>query len=209
MSEFSKEKKVPKLDRRDFLRLLGATGVGLAFAPFVSFGNYMPNPVRHTLGKVPLMITKGDVEVHANIFDIKINSAEVITYPATGDKALDTEPFRKWQFIRLPGELGGKTNDVSAFRVFSMICLHLWCLWGYKGNDESSPRNQLECPCHGSMYDLTDGKAFAGPASTQSEPSNVLPFLELESDEKGFLFIIEPKFTANENGIIGYGRFLK
>ena len=36
-----------------------------------------------------------------------INHAEVITYPATGDAALDAEAFRKWQFIRLPEELGG------------------------------------------------------------------------------------------------------
>ena len=44
-----------------------------------------------------------------------INHAEVITYPATGDAALDAEAFRKWQFIRLPEELGGAKNDVSAF----------------------------------------------------------------------------------------------
>lgn len=91
--------------------------------------------------------------------------------------------------------------------MYSMICLHLWCLWEYKGNDKVSPRNQLECPCHGSMYDLTNGKAFAGPASVQAAPSNVLPLLRLESDSDGMLYILPPKFNVNDNGVIGYGRY--
>ncbi|HII35641.1 MAG TPA: twin-arginine translocation signal domain-containing protein, partial [Nitrosopumilaceae archaeon] len=32
------------LSRRDFLKLLGAAGTGLAFAPYVPWGNFMPNP---------------------------------------------------------------------------------------------------------------------------------------------------------------------
>ena len=32
------------LSRRDFLRLMGAAGTGLAFAPFIPFGDFMPNP---------------------------------------------------------------------------------------------------------------------------------------------------------------------
>ena len=32
------------LSRRDFLKLMGAAGTGLAFAPFVPWGNFMPNP---------------------------------------------------------------------------------------------------------------------------------------------------------------------
>jgi rieske iron-sulfur protein len=38
---------------------------------------------------------------------------------------LNKEAFRTWQFIRLPRELGGDRNDVSAFRVYSAVCLHL------------------------------------------------------------------------------------
>jgi Rieske Fe-S protein len=194
-------KKSDGLSRRDFLRLMGAAGTGLAFAPFIPFGDFMPNPNQASLEKVPVILPDG---THANMNTYPINHAEVITYPATGDPALDAEAFRKWQFIRLPEELGGAKTDTSAIRAYSMICLHLWCLWKYWPEDG---RKRGECPCHGSMYDPMTGTAFVGPASVQAAPSNTLPRLTLEIDSDGFVFILPPKFNANENGVIGYGRF--
>ena len=200
MSELG-TKKSGGLSRRDFLKLIGATGTGLAFAPFIPFGNFMPNPNQASLEKVPVILPDG---THANINTYPVNFSEVITYPATGDPALDAEAFRKWQFIRLPEELGGSKRDTSAFRVYSMICLHLWCLWKY-WPDEGRKRG--ECPCHGSMYDPTTGTAFVGPASVQAPPSNTLAELYLEIDSDGLIFILPPKFDVNANGVIGYGRF--
>jgi rieske iron-sulfur protein len=200
MSELG-TKKSSGLSRRDFLRLMGAAGTGLAFAPFVPFGNFMPNPNQASLERVPVILPDG---TQANVNNYPINHAEVITYPATGDAALDAEAFRKWQFIRLPEELGGGKNDPSAFRAYSMICLHLWCLWKY-WPDEGRKRG--ECPCHGSMYDPMTGTAFVGPASVQAAPSNTLPKLTLDIDSSGLIFIMPPKFNANDNGVIGYGRF--
>jgi Rieske Fe-S protein len=200
MSELG-TKKSDGLSRRDFLKLIGAAGTGLAFAPFIPFGNFMPNPSQVTLEKVPVILPDG---THANINTFPVNFAEVITYPATGDPALDAEAFRKWQFIRLPEELGGAKNELSAIRAYSMICLHLWCLWKY-WPDEGRKRG--ECPCHGSMYDPTTGTAFVGPASVQAPPSNTLAELYLDIDSDGFVFILPPKFDVNANGVIGYGRF--
>lgn len=197
-------KKSSGLSRRDFLKLMGAAGTGLAFAPFIPFGNFMPNPVLANLEKAPVILPDG---TQANINTYPINHSEVITYPSTGDAALDSEAFRKWQFIRLPKELGGEKNDVSSFRAYSMICLHLWCLWEYKGEDPISPRPLGGCPCHGSEYDPTNGKAVKGPASVQSAPSNILPLLDLEADEDNLLWILPPKFDVNSNGIIGFGRY--
>ena len=128
MSELG-TKKSGGLSRRDFLKLMGAAGTGLAFAPFVPFGNFMPNPRMASLEKVPVILPDG---THANINTYPINHSDVITYPATGDTALDAEAFRKWQFIRLPEELGGGDKDVRAIRAYSMICLHLWCLGNTK-----------------------------------------------------------------------------
>ncbi len=192
-------KKHDGLSRRDFLKLMGAAGTGLVFAPFVPFGNFMPNPNQASLEKVPVILPDG---THANINTYPINRSDVITYPSTGDAALDAEAFRKWQFIRLPEEFGGGKKDTTAIRAYSMICLHLWCLWEYKDD-----RKQGECPCHGSQYDPVTGTAFAGPASVQAAPSNTLPMLTLEIDSDGFVYILPPKFNANENGVIGYGRF--
>jgi hypothetical protein len=57
------------------------------------------------------------------------------------------------------------------------------------------------------MYDPMTGTAFVGPASVQAAPSNTLPKLTLDIDSSGLVFIMPPKFNANDNGVIGYGRF--
>ena len=189
------------LSRRDFLKLLGGGGVVLSFAPFVPFGSFMPNPRNDNLQRAKVILPGG---TQANMGTFPANHAEVITYPSTGDPALDAEPFRKWQFIRLPEELGGARRDVSAFRLYSMVCLHLWCLWRYWPQEG---RKRGECPCHASTYDPLTGTAIEGPASAQASPSNVLPKLDLEADGDGFLYILPPTWGVNDNGIVGYGRF--
>ncbi|MGH2613523.1 MAG: (2Fe-2S)-binding protein, partial [Rhabdochlamydiaceae bacterium] len=62
---------------------------------------------------------------------------------------------------------------------------------------------------HGSMYNMKNGKAFAGPASLQASPSNVLATLYLEEDDNGDLWIKPAVWNVNENGVVGYGRFLQ
>jgi len=195
--------KTKPLSRRDFLKLLGAGGTAVAFAPFVPWGNFMPNPSSASLEKAPVILPDGN---QANVNTFPTNYAEVITYPKTGDRVLDEEAFRKWQFIRLPEELGGTKNDIGSFRAYSMICLHLWCLWKYWPEEN---RKRGECPCHGSMYDPLTGTAFAGPASLQAPPSNTLPNLNFETDSDGFMYISPVTWGVNDNGVVGYGRFVK
>ena len=201
MSEQS-GKNANGLSRRDFLKLMGAAGTALAFAPFVPWGKFMPNPSAAKIEKVPVELPDG---TQANVKTFPLNHAEVITYPKSGDEILDEEAFRKWQFIRLPKELGGDNQDVTSFRAYSMVCLHLWCLWKYWPEEG---RKRGECPCHGSMYDPITGTAFAGPASLQAAPSNTLPKLDFEADSNGFLWIKPPVWGVNENGVVGYGRFV-
>lgn len=195
--------KMKPLSRRDFLKLLGAGGTAVAFAPFVPWGNFMPNPSSASLEKAPVILPDGS---QANVNTFTVNHAEVITYPKTEDRVLNEEAFRKWQFIRLPEELGGSKNDVTAFRAFSMICLHLWCLWKYWPQEN---RKRGECPCHGSMYNPDTGTAFLGPASLQAPPSNTLPKLDFEADADGFIYILPVTWGVNANGVVGYGRFIK
>jgi Rieske Fe-S protein len=202
MSDKDSQKMKP-LSRRDFLKLLGAGGTAVAFAPFVPWGNFMPNPSSASLEKAPVILPDG---TQANVNTFPINHAEVIAYPKTEDRVLNEEAFRKWQFIRLPDELGGSKNDVTAFRAYSMICLHLWCLWKYWPQEN---RKRGECPCHGSMYDPVTGTAFLGPASLQAPPSNTLPNLDFETDANGFLYISPVTWGVNANGVVGYGRFVK
>ena len=203
MSEQGSARNGP-LSRRDFLKLLGVGGVALAFVPFVSFGNFMPNPRNENLGRQKIILPDG---TQANVNSFPINHAETITYPSTGDPALDAEAFRKWQFIRLPAELGGSEKSVNAFRPYSNVCLHLWCLWKYwPTTNPDKPMNIGYCPCHGSEYDPLTGRSTLGPASLQAPPSNVLPKLDLDMDDEGFLYILPPTWGINDNGVIGYGR---
>ena len=202
MSEQDSNKTKP-LSRRDFLKLLGVGGTALAFAPFVPWGNFMPNPSSASTERAKVILPDG---THANVNTYPVNHAEIITYPKTDDEVLNEEAFRKWQLIRLPEELGGAPNDPSAFRAYSMICLHLWCLWKYWPEEG---RKRGECPCHGSMYDPTTGTSFAGPASLQAPPSNTLPKLDLEADADGFMYISPVTWGVNGNGVVGYGRFVK
>ena len=199
MSE--QEKGPGVMSRRDFLKLMGAAGTSVAFAPFVPWGKFLPNPSSVTLSKVPVILPDG---TQANLNTYPINHAEVITYPETADEVLNEEAFRKWQFIRLPEKFGGTRKDVSSFRAYSMVCLHLWCLWKYWPEEG---RMRGECPCHGSMYDVRTGTSFSGPASVQAAPSNTLPVLEFEADSDGFMFITPPTWGVNANGVVGYGRF--
>ena len=194
---------IGRTSRRDFLKLMAAAGVVMAFAPFVDWGKFLPN-AKTGIAKKAIVEFKGGER--ANIHTFPVNHAEVVIYPKTDDPVLDKESFRTWQLIRLPKELGGDKNDASAFRVYSMVCLHLWCLWKYWPQDG---RKRGECPCHGSMYDPFTGKAFAGPASLQGPPSNVLPRLDLEVDSSGDIWILPPTWSPDKNGIVGFGRYLK
>lgn len=191
-----------KVSRRDFLKLMAAAGTVMTFTPFVEWGKFLPNPAGNQGEKQPVELPDGS---QANVKTFDVNHSEAIIYPKSKDPVLNKESFRTWQFIRLPEELGGAKNDASAFRVYSMVCLHLWCLWKYFPDPG---RKRGECPCHGSMYDPFTGKAFAGPASLQGPPSNVLPRLDLEVDGKGDIWILPPVWSPNANGIVGYGRFL-
>jgi rieske iron-sulfur protein len=199
-----------RMPRRDFLKLMAAAGVVMSFAPFVDWGKFLPNTRTSVAEKAKIEIRGGEP---ANIYDFEVNHSEVVIYPKTDDPVLNKEAFRTWQLIRLPLELGGNKNDVSAFRMYSMVCLHLWCLWNYfpRKPDEEDPTRMIngngQCPCHGSLYDPLTGTAYEGPASLQGPPSNVLPRLDLEADANGDLWILPPAWDPRKNGIVGYGRY--
>jgi rieske iron-sulfur protein len=190
------------VSRRDFLKLLAAAGTVMTFAPFVDWGKFLPNPSGQLKERQKVELPDGS---QASVKAFPVNHSEAVIYPKTDDPVLNNEAFRVWQFIRLPVELGGDKNDISSFRMYSQVCLHLWCLWKYWPEEG---RKRGECPCHGSLYDPLTGEAFAGPASLQAPPSNVLPMLDLEIDSQGSIWIKPPNWSVHGNGIVGFGRFL-
>ena len=139
------------VSRRDFLKLLAAAGTVMTFAPFVDWGKFLPNPSGQLRERQKVELPDGS---QASVKTFPVNHSEAVIYPKTNDPVLNKESFKVWQFIRLPVELGGDKNDVSSFRMYSQVCLHLWCLWKYWPEEG---RKRGECPCHGSMYDPLTG----------------------------------------------------
>jgi rieske iron-sulfur protein len=190
---------------------MAAAGTVMTFTPFVDWGKFLPNNRTSVSERTKIEIRGGEA---ANVHTFPANSSEVVIYPKSDDPVLNKEAFRTWQLIRLPNEMGGGINSVSSFRLYSMVCLHLWCLWNYfpRGPDKNDPSKIVggsgACPCHGSMYDPLTGIAYQGPASLQGPPSNALPRLDLEADTEGDLWILPPTWDLTKNGIVGYGRYV-
>ncbi|MDE1853698.1 MAG: Rieske 2Fe-2S domain-containing protein [Thaumarchaeota archaeon] len=229
---------VPKdSGRRNFVKALFAIGAVLSIVPFVPWGNFLTSTVKSGSAQRTLLqkaviddsaskygAAAGKV---ANINDLTTfppNGHWVVTYPTSGDPAVDADnpdTFQKFELIRLPAELGGDSKKATDFVAFSKVCVHLWCSPNYNPNPG---HKQYECPCHGSIYRVPDGLSIAGPASLQAFPQNAIPMMTLQADTNGELYILypnaDPAQTTVTNGVphivsvdpiegdgdIGYGR---
>jgi Rieske Fe-S protein len=208
--------------RRNFIKALVGIGAILSLTPFIPWGDYLVHSVGSTAnaGRQQVFIdnnpkygaaagqpvnVKKDASGSFTLFPP--DSHWVITYPSSGDHTLDAQnpdTFVKFELIRLPaGTLGGDTESATAFVAFSKVCVHLWCSPNY---NPLSNHEQYECPCHGSIYEIPDGRAVQGPASQQPPPTNAIPMLTLTAGPNGDLYVEKPIWDIDHNGIIGYGR---
>ena len=207
-------------------------GAILSIVPFVPWGNFLSSTVSggtatRTLGQQVVIDDLPDKYGTAagkkvNVNDTTTfppNSHWVITYPTSGNITIDSEnpdTFQKFELIRLPESLGGADKKATDFVAFSKVCVHLWCSPNY---NPASGHEQYECPCHGSIYRVPDGKAVQGPASLQAFPNNAIPMMTLQADSSGNLYIFypnrDPSLTypndavpdsIEANGDLGYGR---
>ncbi len=110
----------------------------------------------------------------ANISELTDGNAIKFCYPLTGEVNLLIK-------VGTPVENGvGPNKDIVAF---SAICQHLGCIiekYYPTGEPFYNGKYQkvMECPCHGSVYDVTqDAKVIAGPAPRP------LPRVILEYDD--------------------------
>jgi rieske iron-sulfur protein len=220
--------------RRRFVKALVGIGALLSLAPYVPWGEFLSNSVGASRGYARQQVTIDGLPDYGaaagrqvNVNDLTTfppNSHWVITYPSSGDATLDTQTrdtFLKFELIRLPIELGGDAKDATAFVAFSKVCVHLWCSPNYNPTQKSNPNEngyqpnvdkpheQYECPCHGSTYQVPDGLAVKGPASIQPPPTNAIPILTLSADSNGNLWVEKPIWDVNDNGVLGYGRYVK
>ena len=202
----------PSKERRNFLKVIATAGGFLGLTPFIPYGSFFTATLGGT-EPVRQKIMNSQTGSFVNISDMEPDSSVIFPFPRTGDVEKDSEPFRRYQLIRLAPDLGGEVNDASSFRIYSMVCVHMWCLWDYiegrevEVNGEKFTGN-IECPCHGSNYDVRDGLSHKGPAVLQSKPNDALPTLPLEIDENGDVWVLPPDTALESNGIVGLGRYV-
>lgn len=136
---------------------------------------------------------------YVKIDDLTPNSAVIFPYPYTGNATIDISAFHRWNLIRLPKDLGGDKDDISSFRAYSMIDITHWCLTIYRQNIE-----KLTEPCNNDKYEPVSGIAVDGIAAYQKY--NALPNLDLGVDDQGYIYVKQPIFEYDKNGLIGAGR---
>ncbi|QLH07142.1 hypothetical protein [Nitrosopumilus ureiphilus] len=154
---------------------------------------------------IELPLATPDVETGfdlSGITVIKPNTMKYFYYPNPEDTE-NRDVFQKFILIRLPEELGGGADDISAFRAYSALSVGDHCLikyWPHEG------RKRIEDPCWGSMYRAIDGLLTGGPKPVINTTPVALPQLDLSLDENGSLYVEPPTWTLDENGVIGVGR---
>jgi rieske iron-sulfur protein len=138
----------------------------------------------------------------ANINDFPINHAELFMYPSSYEFGQSENAYQTFSLIRLPEELGGDKDDISSFRAYSVISLESHCMakyWPQEG------RKRIEDPCHNGVYRIQDGLQI-GIEYRGDHLFNALPYLELSTDEQGYIYAEPPTWTLEKNGVIGIGR---
>lgn len=132
---------------------------------------------------------------------MKPNSMLWFNYPNTKNTQ-NRDAYQKFLLIRLPKELGGDKNDTTAFRAYSALDLESHCVMKYWPQEG---RMRIEDPCHVGVYRPQDGLMITSNPLLVGMFSG-LPYLEISSDSEGFLYVEQPTWSMDKNGIVGIGR---
>lgn len=138
---------------------------------------------------------------YVQISDLTFSSAVRFSYPYTGNAKFDQDANHAWELVRLPKDLGGEKDDISSFRAYSMVDIHTGCLVIYRSQSEKLVDN-----CHDDTFEPLNGIAIAGIAKDYNFKNNALPNLDLGVDNNGYIYVKQPTFELDKNGIIGLGR---
>lgn len=136
---------------------------------------------------------------YVKINDMIAGSAARFSYPYVGNATFDAEYTHAWQLVRLPKDLGGNEDDISSFRAYSMVDIHTGCLVIYRQQSEKLVDN-----CHDDTFEPVNGIAIAG--NVIFNKYNALPNLDLGVDDQGYIYVKQPVFDYDKNGVIGAGR---
>jgi arsenite oxidase small subunit len=165
--------------RREFLKIAAAASAVLALGGIASVMKAVIIPSISTGAQVSFPKVKV-----ASLAGLSTGSVLEFNYP------LDNEPNYLIKLgIKAEGGVG-PDQDVVAF---SDVCQHLGCNWGYvpKGGSPKANKSYVAagpvgyCPCHGSIFDLTQSaKVIGGPSPRP------VPQVQLEVDSSGDIYAV-------------------
>lgn len=173
----------PKQDtdesRRDFLKIAAAASAVLAIGGIASVMKAVVFP------SIP-------ASSQLSFPRVKVTSLSALStgVPVEFSYPLDNEPN---YIIKLGTKSEGGVGPDGDIIAFSDICQHLGCNWGYVepgGSPKANPSYVAPgpvgyCPCHGSVFDLTQSAKVVGGPSPRP-----LPQVQLEVDSSGNVYAI-------------------
>ncbi|MDE1858478.1 MAG: Rieske 2Fe-2S domain-containing protein [Thaumarchaeota archaeon] len=165
--------------RRDFLKTAAAISGVLAVAGIASVMKSVVIP------SVPGPTQTGFPRVKvSSLGELSTGKVVIFNYP------LDNEPNI---LVKLGQKASGGVGPDGDIVAFSQICQHLGCIWGYVAPGASPSVNPSYvaaqpagyCPCHGSVYDLSQGAKVIGGPSPRPQPQ-----VQLDVDGSGNIYAV-------------------
>lgn len=128
---------VKGVDRRTVIRNVGVVGAGVVgVATLAACGGSSDSATP----AAPATSAAGDAPAGGAI--------KVADIPVGGGKVFEAEKVVVTQ------------PTAGEFKAFSAVCTHKGC------NVKTVANGQIDCPCHGSKFDMTTGAVTAGPATS-------------------------------------------
>ena len=165
--------------RREFLKIAAAASALLAIGGIASVMKAVIFPSIPTNGV-------------SSFPRVKVASASSLStgVPIEFSYPLDNEPN---YIIKLGTKAEGGVGPDGDIVAYSDICQHLGCNWGYVAPGKSpkvnpsyvAPSPVGYCPCHGSIFDLTQSAKVVGGPSPRP-----LPQVQLDVDSSGDIYAV-------------------
>lgn len=155
--------------KRDFLKVAASISAALAVVGIASVMKSVVIPVVPANAS-PTTFPKVKV---STLSEVAGGTAVIFNYP------LDNTPNIMIKLGQKATNGVGPDGDIVAF---SQVCQHLGCIWGFVPKGQSPAVNKSYvaqepvgyCPCHGSIFDLTNAAKVIGGPSPRPEPQVIL-----------------------------------
>ena len=178
VSEKPNDEQPADQSKRDFLKVAASVSAALAVVGIASVMKSVVIPVVPA-NTTPTSFPKVKV---SSLGELAGGAAVIFNYP------LDNTPNILVKLGQKAANGVGPDGDIVAF---SQVCQHLGCIWGFVPKGESPAVNKSYvaqepvgyCPCHGSIFDLTNAAKVIGGPAPRPEPQ-----VTLEVDGSGNIF---------------------